>query len=61
MMRDPREDSPDELDALLASGAFADDDEQFAREYQEWLDMRAEEQYGEYQMKKIAAQYGEEF
>jgi hypothetical protein len=52
--------NPDELDALIAAGAFADDDAAFHVSYREWLDDTADEQYAEYQMKKIAEQYGED-
>jgi hypothetical protein len=52
-MRDPRQDSPDELDAMLAAGAFADEESG-------WLD-EIEDQYAEYRMRKIAEQFGEEF
>lgn len=60
-MRDPREDSPDELDAMIAAGAFTREDDAFDQSYQEWLDEQAGAQYAEYQMRRIAEQYGEEF
>jgi hypothetical protein len=60
-MRDPREENPDELDAMIAAGAFADDDIAFSREYGEWLDAQSDELYQEYRMRKVAEQFGEEF
>jgi hypothetical protein len=60
-MRDPRQDSPDELDAMIAAGAFADDDIAFSREYEEWLDAQSDGLYQEYRMRKVEEQYGEDF
>jgi hypothetical protein len=55
------EHNADELDSMIAAGAFADEDSAFYSSYQEWLDEQNETLYAEYQMRRIAEQYGEEF
>jgi hypothetical protein len=55
------EHNPDELDSMIAAGAFAEEDSAFDSSYQEWLDEQNGRLYAEYQMRRIAEQYGEDF